>query len=587
MTPVLNSIPRSPTRRRWLAVFGLVVVMLILPCSSAVDPHLYSAKDASTTGFHQDLAATGGQSRADAELVLEEWATSLNLSGSLIHNIKLRDFKFAARDLQQSLLVEQKFKDLVFLLDMTDTDAATFRDDNHANIESFRGLLNQTREFDELGGVEATFRYQKNISGLMSVELRGEDLRAKIRSNYKEYAGRSGRVVTISRKFGLDTSAFEQSVNDFAAILAEIDAIQNARSAAISELIQDYQTASVIRLNILPDHGVYGDTLSMAGTANAPIGAEVKVFVDGLQAGSVPIDNSGRFSLPYRIEQVEVGNHTVYASIDSDISDISNFTVKGGNTTISLTVLPVEENGTRMGIGTGRLLAEDGVPVREARVSVSIDGRASWEYGMTGDDGVYTLTTEQLSPGTHTLKARFDPGGFPLDGSESPPVTIEGPPSVGWFASLVYLVAIGGAAVGGVLFLRGRHATDAPPSSDTMAASARPAESSSIPTIEEARMIADEVTVINEGQIDGGETMALTYRRLVKELDAKNPDLRLRSRTPRNLAVLFADRPYSDQLGVLVGIHEKIRYAEHEPTEEDIRLVREAFINIITEGSVH
>jgi len=55
--------------------------------------------------------------------------------------------------------------------------------------------------------------------------------------------------------------------------------------------------------------------------------------------------------------------------------------------------------------------------------------------------------------------------------------------------------------------------------------------------------MADQLTVSNEGRVDGEETIALTYRRLVHELEAKNPDLRLRSRTPRNLAVLFADEP--------------------------------------------
>jgi hypothetical protein len=116
--PVMHSIPRSPSRRRWLVPFALVAVMLILPSSCAVNPLLYSARDGSTTGFHQDLAATGGSSRADASLVLEEWATSLNLTGSLVHNIKLRDNRSAERDLQQYSSVERKIKEIVSRLDM-------------------------------------------------------------------------------------------------------------------------------------------------------------------------------------------------------------------------------------------------------------------------------------------------------------------------------------------------------------------------------------------------------------------------------------------------------------------------------------
>lgn len=593
--PASNSLPGSPTRRKWAAVFGLVAIMLILPGSCAMDPLLYSSRDASTTGFHQDLAATGGQSRADAELVLKEWSTNLNLTAPLVHNIRLREFKAAGGDLEQFLFSEQNLKDLVFRLDMTDTDAATFRNDSHANTLSLRGLLDQAKGFYGLQDAEDTFRDQKNLSGLKSVELQGETLRTEIRKNYHDYAGRSDRVTSVSQRFGLDTSAFEASVKEFAAILAEVEAIQDRRSASITETIREIQcpggiceAPSAISLDIKPDHGAYGDTLSMTGTVQAPAGTAVRVFVDGRQSGSTMTDQEARFSFPYRIDQVAAETHTAYASVDSAISDVSNFTVDRRNTTISLTAHVVKENGTVKGIGTGRLVTGDGVPVRSARVSLDVDSRSSWGEAITGDDGVFAITAEQLSPKNHTLKARFDPGGFPLNGSESAPVTVVAPSGIDWFASIIYLFGIGGAAVGAVLFLRTRQGKDVPPSAQADEISPPDSvEPSPVPTLEEAYLIADRATIPGGDGVNRYESIGQIYRQLVREMEGNNPDLRLRWRTPRDLARMFADQPYGDQLALLVEIHEKVRYADHEATEEDLERMREAFISIITEGGGH
>ncbi|HIH04550.1 MAG TPA: DUF4129 domain-containing protein [Methanoregulaceae archaeon] len=598
MTPEPNPISTSAIGRGWFAVLVLVAAMLIVPSSSAGDPLKYIVKDASTTGFHQDFAVTGNLTRTDAALVLQNWAADLDLAAQLVHNIKLRDFESGESQYQQYLLSGQNLEDLVVQLDMTETDVATFQHDNDENIRSLRELLNQTKQYDELQNAETTFRDQKDIANLKSIELQGEDLCTKIQSNYEGYADRADRIVNLSRKFGIDTSAFEKSTTDFAAILTEIDAVQKTRSSSIQEMIREIQfsgrgsgalgAASAVSVRILPDHGVYGDTLSIEGTVDAPVGTGVTTFVDGQQVGSVVTDRDGRFSFLYKIEQIDARTHTAYASTDSDISEVSSFTVASRNTTVSLEVHIIVENGTRKGVGTGRLVTEDGVPVRGARVLMDVDGRASSEEGVTGDDGEYTITAGPLSPRVHTLKAWVDPAGFPLNGSESLPVTVEVPYAFGLLASVVYLLGVGGAAIGGILFLRKRETIDGPPSAHTVEAEPGGVAGPPLtPTIEEAHLIANQIPVTSGGQIDGYTTIAQTYRRVVRELEARNPDLQLKSRTPRNLVALFADRPFGAQLAVLVGIHEKVWYAEHEPTDEDLDQMREAFIYIITEGSGH
>src|SRR5690606_18141203 len=105
--------------------------------------------------------------------------------------------------------------------------------------------------------------------------------------------------------------------------------------------------------------------------------------------------SNGRFSVPYVIQKVAAGSHTAYASTGSDISEVSNFTVGSRNTTITLAVEPVED-GSKRCKETGRLMTEDGVPVRGARVYVDVDSRGSWDYGITGDKGEFNITSDLL-----------------------------------------------------------------------------------------------------------------------------------------------------------------------------------------------
>jgi len=597
MRPNMSPIRVPPIRLRWFIAIGLLVMMVSVPCSSAVDPLLYTARNESTTIFHQDLLITGDNSQNDATRIIQEWSTSLNLTAQVLHNIRIRDLASAQSDFQVFNESGQILRRLVIHLDLDETEVAVFEKANEENIDSLKELQDQIQEFDDLAGDEDTLFGQKSISGLKAIELQGEDLRTNIRKNFDGYVERSGRVISISNRFGLDTSAFEQSVIDFTAIMAEIDTVQNERSSAIQDMIQEIRgasdadgakdTISAVHLEILPNQGVYGDTLQMMGTVDAPAGTKVGVVVDGRHIGDNTTSTDGHFSIPYMIEKIEARTHTAYASIDSDISEISNFTVTSRNTIITLAVHSVEGDSKKC-IGTGRLVTEDGIPVRGGRVYMDLDSRSSWSYGTTGTDGNFTITSELLSPGTHRLNARFEPEGVPLNGSASKPLTVVVSSQLTWVTSLVYLLGLGIAAVGGVLFLRKRQPTEDPSAPIPVEpARARERDKPPVRTIEEAHRLADEFTVTTEGGVDGYATISKTYIGLVQELEEKNPHLRLRFLTPRKIAAQFSDLPYGDPLVEIVRIHEMVRYAEHDPTETDIQRVREALIDIVTEGRRH
>jgi hypothetical protein len=574
----------TPIRREWLVSLGLAVFVLTLAGLFALQPLLYTAKTASITGFHEDLTETGNLTRTDSALVLPEWATSLNLTGPLILDIKLNDFESANRTLQQYLKSGQSLSGLVVKLDMSDTDVATFQRDNQANNLALQQLLNQTGEFNQLQSLQVQYRESGDTAMLKSVQLQGEELRKKVQANYQGYASREERVVNVSQKYGQNTSAYEQSVLDFAAIVAALNAVQDERAASVPEAIRAIQQQSgnlpAITFQVEPDHGVYGDLLSMAGTVRGPAGTQVTIFSDGKPFAGVVTGEDGGFTFPYRVGEIEAGKHMAYASAGAALSDEDPFTITKVNTTLDLAAPLVEVNGSWRAVCTGNLTATGDRPVVDAPVLVFLDGKRAAQV-TTDENGSYRTTVQNLTGGTHVLKARFDPAGFPLNGSESAPVTIEVPSLLGLLALILYVLGIGGAAIGAYLYLRRRRKVgkvlvdrrELPPEPVI--------ELPPAPTVEEATGAA---TLLVEG-VDGREAITRLYRRLVRELDTRNPGRHLRSKTPREIAAHFAAASYGIRLTDLVGVHERIRYAGREPTEEDIRRVREDFIYVITEGS--
>ena len=571
----------TPIRREWLVPLALAVFVLTLAGLFALQPLLYTAKTASTSGYHEDLPLTGNLTRTDGALVLPEWATSLNLTGPLVLDIKLNDIEAANRSLQQYLRSGQSLSGLVVKLDMSDTDVAAFQRDNQANIQALQQLLNQTGEFGQLKSLQLQYRESGDTAMLKSVQLQGEELRKKVRENYQGYASREERVVNVSQKYGQNTSAYEQSVLDFAAIVAALEAVQDERAASVPvaiRAIQDRQAGGLpaITFQVVPDHGVYGDRLSMAGTVRGPAGTQVTIFSDGKPLAGVVTGDDGGFDFPYRVGEIEAGKHTAYAAAGVALSDEHPFTITKLNTTLDLAAHLVEVNGSWRAVCTGNLTAEGDRPVVDAPVQVFLDGKRAAQVTTSGN-GSYRATVQNLTGGTHVLKARFDPAGFPLNRSESAPVTVEVPSILGLLALLLYVLGIGGAAVGAILYLRRRRtATTAPHERREEPVVELPPA----PTVEEATGAA---ALLAEG-VDGREAITRLYRRLVRELDVRNPGCHLRSKTPREIADRFAAAPCGVRLTDLVGVHERIRYAGREPTEEDIRRVREDFIYVITEG---
>lgn len=598
MTHVVKSFQSPAFQGSILALTCLIVMIFIVPVSGAEESVLFTTRDSSITPFHQDLLATGNLTRMDAARILNDWSTCLNLTGPIVENIKEHDITAADEGIQLFVRSQQALSDLAIELGLKDTEIGTFLTENDAVLWSLRKLMEQMGEYEVLRDEQVRIQNRNDVAALKSLELRGDELRSAIRWNYQDYLGRSAGIINISRRFGLDTSSFERSILDFAAILAEINIEQDRRRVEIPERIQEIQSEwcasrpglclppSAISLTVLPTHGRYGDTLYLNGTVLAAPGTDVKVFIDGRFIGSAESDGSRHFTLPYRIEKGRTGSHSAYASLDMLLSRIVNFSIEGANTSISLDATVTLENGTWMALGTGRLVTEGGVPVEGARVYIDVDGRPAWATGITGKDGKYSIPCEELPTGSRTLTAWFESDEYPLEGCESPSVTVEIPSRLGWPPSVIYMLGVGSAVLGSVFFLRKRRPEEEPTSNGlTIVVPERTVAIPPPPSLEEAIQMADDAVVTIGDHIDGRMTIIEMYRRLVTEMEKRAPEQHLLTETPRKVAAIFADTAYGRHLALLVGIHERVQYAEDDATEEDLRTVREAFIAVLREGA--
>ena len=322
-------------------------------------------------------------------------------------------------------------------------------------------------------------------------------------------------------------------------------------------------------------------------TQNLSVGIRVTGFVRDKPFASVDTENEGRFEIKYRIERGAAGVQRIYTW--TGLSGDQTFTVIRRNTTTSLATKLKKNNDTLVAECTGNVTTEDGVPVRDLPVEVSVDGW-DWWSGQTGEDGNYSISIEGLTPGRHTLTAWSDTEEFPLAESESAPVEVWVPSvfvpvevngDTSLLSIVVYLLGIGGAVIGAAFYIRRRRRPEE--EEDVTGFGASIGLAGDLPralTTEEA-VAAANALIAEVG--DSRELVTRLYPWLVLQLDARNPHLGLLSRTPREIATLFAGQVAGDPLAALVGIHERVRYAGQRPTDDDIHTLREAIVVVLTE----
>lgn len=553
-----------------VAAAATVVILLALHATS---PLLYSAQDDAVTPFHTNTRVLTEISPENAASLLPLMGDLLDQHGSLTLNVRLEDYDIAARDLREFIEMGGHLDNLVITLDMSESEIEEWRRLNQDDLSILSELVNSTTALSELRSLEIRYRSEGNSAELYSVTIQGRALKQKLQQLYQDYKANEDPMVRISDKYNLNTTRYEESVADFAAIVDQFTAEQAAREQEFLPSGPD------LTLAVSPDHGVYHDTLVMSGVlkGSSLLSQEVRIVIGGEDTRSVPVQPDGTFRYGYLIDRIRAGNHTAFAqSGTTTFSTPVLFRVDELPTT--LTLAPVQ-NGNRVTV-SGTLLAGGHIPVTGAPVSIRLDegGTGRTETIGTGDDGRYSAVIA-LSPGTTRLRAAFSGEGYPLLPSESEEFTFQVSPGitgtdVGTGSFLVAALIIAAFIGAAVWYLRRKVWPASPPAEEYPAADhpATPPQDAGPEVSREEPVILTREQVIASYREAVGEDAREAVRKLFLHLLAlcqeRIPLRSPRSLTPRELCRQTRGRSFFDAVRSFILGYEPVRYGGMVPDTE-------------------
>lgn len=418
---------------QWVLAGVSLAIMLI--CGSMItSPILYSAENASSTVHHADPSLISRATDNRAGSVMPAMSNLIESSGTIVLNIKNKDFKAAQADLEAYMAASRSFNSLVINLDLAESEIGEFVEINRENIEALSTLFEESKRFEEISSLEVVYRDENNPEALYSVAYEGEALRMKMKEAYQRYAAQQSPLQSVSTRYGLSTASYNQSVNEFAAIVGETDAAQESRLDAMPK-----NDLFPLTIGIEPTTATFGDQIQIAGTLYRSPGQEVGIYIDSRLWKTVVTDFNGRYRASYPVEAISTGKHLIYTSQGRRYSEVVQFEIVPAPAALTLTATPGEYEGGNNVLFAGTLRSLDR-PVPHAPVSIVPDEGAAIRV-LTDENGAYSCTG-QLSPGTRQVKAVISGEALPFAYTASSPVAVDIPHAWIGFASLVMKGAV-------------------------------------------------------------------------------------------------------------------------------------------------
>ncbi len=333
-------------------------------------------------------------------------------------------------------------------------------------------------------------------------------------------------------------------------------------------------TANPLTLSLEPATAVYGDLVRCTGVGAG--NANVRLLVDGVEAGRAVPGADGAYALDYTVDRLPAGVHVVMAEAAPLRTAEAVLEVVAVDPVVLLQVAPAEwENQTAL-LCTGNVTAA-GRPVPDAPVRLVFDGTGTADC-TTGPQGQFELLAGVVG-GSHRVVANvaFDDGRA-INPASSAVATAELPgdfPTLPVLAAVVLLVA----GAGGFLFWR----RERPAPAQVTARPAPPVppvveEAPVVPAPEDLRATARKLA--GEGGRAGIEAV---YRELALRLAKERPGTNLNTMTPREFAASFEGTPAGLAVARVAACYEAVVYAGRAPTEIDVETVVEGFVAALSE----
>ncbi|MEA2034589.1 MAG: hypothetical protein U9N40_03745 [Euryarchaeota archaeon] len=428
----------------FLAIAILSVVFLLMLTPYVKSPELYTIKTNAETQYHFNPQALKLISQEKTAPMIPLMQDFLGLSGTIVLDIKVKNFENAEDNLKAYAGCMKQFDNLVVNLDMSESELGDFREQNANNYESLRQLLEDSIDLEELNKLEIKYQDKDDPSLYYSIAYEGESLRNKIKGEYSKYTSNSEEFQSSAGKFELNTTRHEESVTTFEEIVSVVDDGQDKRVDELEN--QSTEPDYKLSLAVSPDTGTYADSLLFSGNISDgyPYGKQVTLFIDSREYSFTETNENGTYQLPYKIGKISGGLHLAYTLMEETYSNVLLFSLNKSETNINLTC-QVTPNGEVVTC-SGSLVAETThgiIPVSEAPVTISVDGNETANF-TTDSKGIYLgSVTVPADSREVVLQASFSGKGFPLKSSKSDSVSVD----TGSLVTLILTLIVGGACI--------------------------------------------------------------------------------------------------------------------------------------------
>jgi hypothetical protein len=553
-------------------VIGIIALATLL--FFARSPVLYSFENTSAeTKYHVNTGPLMAQPLNSTTDVYPLMQDLLNRPASITLDIRLRDPDSAIADFVAYEKTFGKLDNLVINLDMNQSEIKNFAMSTQAQDQILHQLANDTATLDSIKDLQIRFRSSQDPDIMISVNYQGAALQKRLSELYGRYLNEHQKVLPVSTKLGLDTTQYNQSTVEFQRILREADVF----ATGTGQLRTLASGGPYLSLAIEPDHAVYRDTISIVGhLVSSENDGNITLSMDGNPISNFTPDENGVYIGSFMVERIPAGTHSVVAKASNITSFPVLFTVTLVDSTTTLKARPDPRGHAATCSGT--VLANR--PIRYAPFTVRENNQTIFS-GTTDGGGAFNVSVP-LSAGTHILVARFDAPEYPVNISESKPVTVY-ISSSGFSLSYLRVPALLGvvtailaASCGGAyLYLRRKKIIGpfmAKPTKKPAAIRKDQGDLLVLPGPEWSREAISHGTIPEDGNVLSryeqardaqglSEAAYLAYRLLTGRIAGLRHIVRHLTRTPREIVHACRDAAYEAAVTRFVSAYERIRYA--------------------------
>jgi hypothetical protein len=558
------------TRLSLLTFILLSLIFLVLLSPYIGSPVLYTIEMDATTSFHTNPKALILLSQEKTGELTSLMQELLDAPEPIMLNLKINDFEEAEYAFAEYQEKSRYFDNFVVTLELTDSAVGGFQRENRKNIVALEQMINESARLEELNRLEIQYRSEDNPSLLYTVTYEGEAVQQFLSESTGGYHERSTTILEISEKLGLNTEKFEESVGIANEIATARKQEQQERRDFIPSLTQN-----TLNLAVTPESGIYGDSLTIAGTLISSEQKPITLYLDSQEWKTLLTDENGIFRTSFTIVKFRSGTHFIYAQSGLLYSPIVSFNVLQTDSFITLDV--ERRDGWDEFLCTGTLTSPT-IPVSGAPIMLLVNGFTN-DIVITTGNGTFASRLV-LPEGSHAIQAVFDDPAFPLPSSESQIERVSVSPA----GNLFFNIAVGAgfiflSSLGAVYYLRRFGKSQQKTISPTPEPEYQPEVSGNeylSPSLPESSTgDAIEAYEILKNKGDWSNAVHALYQHLLERLAIHFAIPHPLCLTPRELSAALAEDPISPALSSYVSQYEQIRYGGGHPVqaEEDTFLI--------------